>query len=142
MEQKTKVYIASDHAGYVSKSNLIKYLESEFNVIDLGTNSTESVDYNDFARKLAMSLQNDFGILICKTGVGMSIAINRYVNVRGALCKDRETAILSREHNNANVLILSSDNEFSKEITVAFLTAEFSFADRHVRRVKKLSDIC
>ena len=108
-----KIYIASDHAGFEMKSKLCDYFKT---LIDLGTNSNERVDYPDFAYKLTskVSKNNDsFGILICGTGVGMSIAANREKGIRAGLVNSTEIARLIRQHNDANVLVLPG--RFMKE---------------------------
>ena len=135
-----KVYIASDHAGYEMKSKLCDYFET---LIDLGTNSNESVDYPDFAYKLTtkVSQNNDsFGILICGTGVGMSIAANREKGIRAGLVNNAEIAGLIRQHNNANVLVLPGrfmQDEEAKKCIKIFLETEFE-AGRHQQRIDKL----
>src|SRR5690554_1641859 len=113
-----KVGIASDHRGIVIKDNLLKDLESKgYNVIDYGSNLTESVDYPDYAFLLAkkvVSGEVDTGILICGTGVGMAIAANKVRGARCAKVDNLEEASLSRTHNNANMISLSSYMEISK----------------------------
>ena len=106
MVKVSNLFIASDHAGYELKSFLLDQLR-EYNVIDLGTDSSDSVDYPDFANALSVSIKSfeDFGILICGTGIGISIAANRHSHIRAALCEDVERAKLAREHNNANVIV-------------------------------------
>ena len=105
-----KILIASDHAGFFLKNKLIKYFKKKFEFIDFGTHSEESVDYPDFAHKLAneISTKNLSGVLICGSGVGMSMVANRYKNVRAALCFNENMAKLSRQHNDANILVLGS----------------------------------
>lgn len=141
------VILASDHAGYVLKEKVKDYLtKCGINYIDLGTNSEESVDYPIFANKMAETLKDDakdFGILICGSGIGMSIAINRHKHIRGALCCDVNTATLARQHNNANVLILAGRNKKTnlryKKMIDAFLNTNFE-GGRHQRRVDMLSN--
>ena len=105
-----RLLIASDHAGFVLKNKLIKYFKNKFEFTDFGTNSEESVDYPDFAHKLAneISTKNLSGVLIGGSGVGMSMVANRYNNVRAALCFNENMAKLSRQHNDANILVLGS----------------------------------
>ncbi|MBR1734294.1 MAG: ribose 5-phosphate isomerase B, partial [Alphaproteobacteria bacterium] len=109
-----KIFIASDHAGFELKQILIKKInESENKVVDLGTSSLESCDYPIFARKLVEKLlannpEYNRGVLICGTGIGMSIAANRNSGIRAALCFNEEMAEMSRRHNNANVLVLGA----------------------------------
>ena len=135
-----KIYIASDHAGYEMKSKLCDYFQT---LIDLGTNSNERVDYPDFAYKLTSEvLQNNgsFGILICGTGVGMSIAANREKGIRAGLANSAEIARLIRQHNDANVLVLPGrfmKEEEAKKCIKVFLDTEFE-AGRHKQRIEKL----
>jgi ribose 5-phosphate isomerase B len=134
---KNKVFIASDHCGYKLKQSLL----DKYNLIDLGTYSSNiSVDYNDFAEELVKNIvaKDNMGILICKTGIGMSIAANRHSGIRAALCSNVETAELSRLHNNANVLVLSGEIDMPFEIVETFLNTPFSQEERHIRRIKKL----
>lgn len=141
-----KVYIASDHAGFKAKEELKKFLQdekSEIWVEDLGTNSEDSVDYPDYAKKLAQKVvkeKNSFGILICGTGIGMSIAANKVKGIRAALCHNEFTAKMSRNHNDANVLCMGArilGIEEMKKIANAFLNERFEFG-RHENRVKKV----
>jgi ribose 5-phosphate isomerase B len=141
--KELKIGIASDHAGYELKQKIIDHIkELNLPVIDYGTNSVESVDYPDFAKKLAIGIElNDinYGVLICGSGIGMSMSANRSRFVRAALCHNIETAKLSREHNNANVLVLGArftSFEDSKNIMNAFLTTEFQ-GGRHFQRINK-----
>ena len=137
---KNKIYIASDHAGFEMKSKLLDYFPT---LIDLGTNSIESVDYPDFAHKLTDEvLKNDksLGILICGTGVGMSMAANRANGIRAGLVSSAEIARLIRQHNDANVLVLPGrfmDNEEAKICVKNFLETEFE-AGRHQARIDKI----
>ena len=111
MPQET-VAIGADHAGYELKAALSAVLkELGFLVLDLGTNGPDSVDYPDFANAVSEALTSgaaQYGVLVCGSGIGMSIAANRHGGVRAALCHDNETAQLAREHNDANVLVLGS----------------------------------
>ncbi len=142
-----KIAIASDHGGFPLKEIIKKYLdELGHECEDFGTMNEESVDYPDYASKVAKAVsENKFnkGILICGTGIGMSIVANKFPSVRAALCYDTETARLSREHNDANVLALggrTTDSKLAKEIVHVWLTTEFS-GERHLRRVNKIKDI-
>ena len=106
-----KILIASDHAGFQLKEDLKKYFKNEYEFYDFGTDSIDSVDYPDFAHNLSQKIsdnKNSFGLLICGSGIGMSMVANRYKDVRAALCLNEKMAKLSREHNNANVLVLGS----------------------------------
>ena len=135
-----KLYIASDHAGFALKSKLCDFFKS---LVDLGTNSEESVDYPDFAHKLTNEVlkdNNNLGILICGTGVGMSMAANRVKGIRAGLVSNNEIARLIRQHNNANVLVLPG--RFMDEVEAincvkAFLETKFE-AGRHKQRIDKI----
>ena len=137
------IYIASDHAGYNLKETIITdYLDKEgFNYKDLGTNSIESVDYPKFAKKLCKKINSSsMGILICGSGIGVSISANRHHHIRASLCHDVETAIVTRKHNNSNVICLKG-RPFVKKNIFAMLDAYFSteFEEgRHKRRVRLL----
>ena len=138
------IAIASDHGGFELKTLLVPYLhELGFEVIDLGTNSTKSVDYPDYATKMSewiLANPTQKGILICGSGIGISIAANRYSHIRGALCHDGLTARLSRQHNDANVLCLGAriiGVETAKNCVYEFLNTEFE-GGRHAARVRKL----
>ena len=135
-----KLYIASDHAGFALKSKLCNRFES---LVDLGTNSEESVDYPDFAHKLTNEVLKDagnLGILICGTGVGMSMAANRVKGIRAGLVSNNEIARLIRQHNNANVLVLPGrfmDEEEAIKSVKTFIETEFE-AGRHQARIDKI----
>ncbi|MBI1244140.1 MAG: ribose 5-phosphate isomerase B [Alphaproteobacteria bacterium] len=138
------VALAADHGGVELKALLVKDLTAAgIPVVDLGTNSTDSVDYPDFADRLATALKDGRatrGILICGTGIGISIAANRHRHVRAALCHDETTARLSRQHNDANVLALGArviGPEVARACLKVFLSTEFD-GGRHVPRVAKL----
>ena len=140
------IYIACDHGGYTTKLKILASFEKyNLEYKDLGTNTTDSVDYPDYAEKLAKALEKDenaVGILICTTGIGMSIAINRFSFLRGALCRNKKDAKTSRAHNNANVLVLGACTSAGKckKIINTFLTTEFE-GGRHEKRVKKLGKL-
>ena len=135
-----KIAIANDHNGVNIKTMLKKYLEElGYEVLDFGSNTSESVDYPNYSFKVGKSVANkesDLGILICGTGIGMSIACNKVKGVRCAKVYNLEEAILSKQHNNANVIALSSNLSESdlKEITKAFIETNFSNEERHIRR--------
>lgn len=137
------IAIACDHGGYDLKEE-IKSRFSSYSWVDLGTDSTESVDYPDFGQKLAEAIaagEADFGIAICGTGIGISIAANRNPAVRCGLCTDTTMARLTRQHNDANVLALGAritGVESAMDIVETFLNTEFE-GGRHQRRVEKLS---
>lgn len=140
------IAIASDHAGFERKQQVCLWLKKNgYEFIDLGTNSTQSVDYPLFAQAVADKVKSgecDKGILICGSGIGMSIKVNRNKGVRGALCTSKRMATLSRQHNNANVLCMPA-RKFcffkAKSVLKAFLTTEFS-GGRHEKRVAMLDD--
>ena len=137
------VLIASDHAGFLLKEKVIQTLKKEkLKINDLGTQSSDqSVDYPLFAEKLCKKINSkNIGILICGTGIGMSIAANRYKNIRAALVSSVKTAVLSREHNNANILCIGSRFTSPKvaiKYILSFLATKFA-GGRHLRRVKLL----
>jgi ribose 5-phosphate isomerase B len=140
------VAIAADHAGFVLKSPLKKELARlGRKVIDLGTMNEDSVDYPDFAERIAEAITHghaDRGVLMCGTGIGMSIAANRNPAVRAALCLTPEMARLARAHNDANVLVMGGrlmKPGVAKECLRAFLETPFEGGGRHERRVAKLS---
>lgn len=138
------IAIASDHRGYELKSKIINYLkEKGYTINDYGTDSNESTDYPIYAFKVGESIRdnvNDLGILICGTGIGMSIACNKVRNVRCAKVNNVEEATLTKQHNNANVIALSENVENVFEIIDAFLNAEFSNEEKHIRRVEMISN--
>jgi len=138
------IAIASDHRGYELKSKIINYLkEKGYTINDYGTDSDESTDYPIYAFKVGESIRdnvNDLGILICGTGIGMSIACNKVRNVRCAKVNNVEEATLTKQHNNANVIALSENVENVFEIIDAFLNAEFSNEEKHIRRVEMISN--
>jgi len=141
-----RLAIGSDHAGYELKEELKKFLCSQYETIDVGTNSTESVDYPDYAKKvceLILRKEADLGILICGTGIGMSIVANKFKGIYAALCYDKNTASLARRHNNANVLCIggrTTKKEDALEIVKTFLDGNFE-GERHERRVNKIKEI-
>lgn len=142
-----KLGIGSDHGGFELKEHIKEYLEEEnIDYIDYGTNSNESVDYPDYARRVGeavMAGQADRGIVICGTGIGISIAANKVKGIRCALCGDTYSARMSMEHNNANVLALGGrvlGRDLAKEIVSVWIKSEFE-GGRHARRVDKISEI-
>ena len=142
-----KISIACDHGGYDLKESLKKWLnENNYEVIDYGTNSKDSCDYPDFGRLAAEAVRDklvDKGIVICTTGIGMSIVANKVKGIRCALVSNTEGASLTRRHNDSNVLALGAkftDDALAKEITKIWLETEFE-GGRHQRRVDKIMDI-
>ena len=139
MKNKT-VYIASDHAGFKLKSQLLKKFPK---ITDLGTKSDESVDYPDFAHKLTKEVlknKRNIGILICGTGVGMSIAANRKKGIRAGVVNSAKIARLIRKHNDANVLVLPGrfiNTSEAKKSVQAFLSTKFE-SGRHKKRINKI----
>ena len=137
-----KVFLASDHAGFELKNELKEAIKGfGYEVVDLGTNDKNSVDYPDYAHLLASKLEpNCYGVLVCGTGIGISIAANRHENVRCALCHDEFTARLAREHNDANVIAFGA-RVIGAGVAISaletFLKTEFE-GGRHERRVKKI----
>ena len=136
------IFIASDHAGFDLKKQILNSIKA--NLIDLGVDSKNSVDYPDYAKKLVSkinSTKNSKGILICGSGIGMSIAANRDKNIRAGLAFKSEIAKLMREHNDANVLILPGrfmDIQDALKCIRNFLTSNFE-GNRHQNRINKLS---
>ena len=140
-----KVAVGSDHAGFELKQKVKEYLaESGVEVADLGTVSTDRVDYPDLAEKVAVEVRDgkaDRGILMCGTGIGVCIAANKVRGIRAALVSDPEIARLSREHNNANVLCLPGrfmDPAAARGVVKVWLETPFA-GGRHQRRVEKIS---
>lgn len=139
------IAIAADHAGFDLKEKLVAELQGAgYKVSDLGTHdSTTSVDYPDFGSAVAEAVasgKSDKGVVVCGTGIGISIAANRHAGIRAALCHDETSARLCREHNDANVLALGArliGEVVAKDCLHTFLTTEFA-GDRHTRRVAKL----
>ena len=137
------IYIASDHAGFKLKSLIIKeYLsKKKFNFFDLGTNSDKSVDYPKFAKTLCKKInKSSMGILICGSGIGVSISANRHKHIRASLCHDVQTAKMTRKHNDSNVICLKG-RSFVKKNIFAMLNAYFKTEfdkGRHLRRISQL----
>jgi ribose 5-phosphate isomerase B len=138
-----KIFIASDHAAFIQKQALIRDLRREHELIDLGPESETSVNYPDYAKNLVDQMRSNsgsVGILLCGSGIGMSMAANRFKGIRAALCRNPEDAKLAREHNNANVLCLGgriSPFEDILKITHQFLSTQFE-GGRHQTRIDKL----
>lgn len=142
-----KIAIGSDHGGYELKGKLVKYMEDlGYEVVDHGTYSNDSVDYPDYGEKVAKSVvdgNEDLGVVICGTGIGISIAANKVKGARAALCGDTFSATMARQHNNANVIALGArvtGDELAKAILKAFLDSSFE-GGRHARRVEKIMAI-
>ena len=141
---KYKIAIASDHAGFFLKKELLEYLiQSNYQVMDLGTFNEESVDYPEFGHKAASVIQDgsaDFGIICCGTGIGIGIVANKHQGVRAAVCHNVLTARFSRAHNDANILALGSrviDINVAKDCLKVFLSTPFE-GGRHERRIEQI----
>lgn len=139
-----KFFIATDHAGVAIKPNIIEMLEKRgHEVIDLGPENNERVDYPDYAHKLCLNIMttpNTQGILICGSGIGMSLAANKNIGIRAALCHDAYTASMARAHNDANVLCFGErivGLGVAESIIDAWCDASFE-GGRHAQRVKKI----
>lgn len=140
-----KIFLASDHAAFNEKNALLDYLKANHEVIDLGTNSPESTNYPEWAQKLVEKVleEKTLGILLCGSGIGVSMVANRFKGIRAALCRDVEDAKMSRLHNNANVLCLSGRRtsiEDLKKITDVFLSTEFE-GGRHQTRIDQFNNL-
>lgn len=139
-----KIAFASDHAGFSLKEQMKEYVKSKgYDVKDFGTFSEESCDYPDFAHPAAIAVENgecSFGIGMCGSGEGMQITLNKHQGIRAGLCWIPEVARLTRQHNNANFLVLPArfiSEDLAKEIVEAYLSSEFE-GGRHERRVEKI----
>jgi ribose 5-phosphate isomerase B len=145
---KRKIYIGADSAGYALKEEFRTYLvENGYEVIDCGPDSDASCHYPIFAAKVCEAVQAEldtsFGILICGTGIGMSMCANKHRGIRAALCSDTYSAKMTRIHNNANVLCLGArviGSCLAKDILDSFLSAEFEDGGRHALRVDMMMD--
>ena len=139
-----KIAIGSDHCGVELKSAIIKALSADFTLIDKGAENRNSCDYCDYAIEVAKSVASaevEFGVLICKSGIGMSMAANRFQNVRAALCSTTEAVTLTRQHNGANVLCLGAESvsaEYAIEMIKTFVATPVDNSERHQRRRWKL----
>lgn len=143
-----RITIASDHAGFELKQVLADFLRQQgHQVTDIGTHSTEPVDYPDFAEALAMKVlrgESERGILICGSGVGASVAANKIPGIRAGLCHDAYSAHQGVEHDDMNVLVLGArviGPELAKDLCLDFLKAQFSGEERHRRRLNKILSI-
>tara|TARA_Y100000590_G_C15520680_1_gene939282 strand:+ start:411 stop:860 length:450 start_codon:yes stop_codon:yes gene_type:complete len=142
--ESKEVLLASDHAGFKLKQAIKNFLFKRGIIVrDLGTKNTSSVDYPVYAHILSKKInknKNQFGILVCGSGVGMSITANKYKNVRAALCHNIKSAKLSRQHNNANIIALGSrliNKKIALKCISVFLKTPFE-RGRHLRRIKKI----
>lgn len=140
-----KIFIASDHAAFNEKNSLCDHLRKNHEVVDLGTHSPESTNYPDWVKVLVENVRKEhtYGILLCGSGIGVSMAANRYRDIRAALCRDEDDAKMCRLHNNANVLCLSgrkTPQELINKISDVFLTTPFE-GGRHEMRVNLFNDL-
>lgn len=142
-----KIALGSDHGGFKLKNEIISYLkENGYEIKDFGTYTTESCDYPEYAEKVAEVVANkefDFGILVCGTGIGISMSANKVPGIRAALCSDTFSAHATREHNNANILALGErvvGPGLAIDIVKTFLNSEFE-GGRHQKRIDKISEI-
>lgn len=142
-----KIAIGADHAGFVHKAPIKQRLEDKgFEVIDVGTDSEDSTDYPIYAFNVAKKVQRgevDYGVLICGTGIGMSMAANKVKNVRAAACQTELVAKTTREHNHANVICFGGRTNTTEEVlhfTDLFFDSVESKEKRHVRRVKRITE--
>ena len=140
-----RIVIGADHRGYVLKDEIVAALKRDgHEVLDVGTNSADSVDYPDYARAVGAAIVDgraERGIIVCGSGVGASIAANKVRGVRAAMCHDTYSARQGVEHDDMNVLCLGArviGDELARELTRAFLAARFSGEERHQRRVAKV----
>ncbi len=140
-----RISIGSDHGGFNLKEQVVKYLETKYDVVDYGCQNLDSCDYPVYAKKVASDVSNkqsDFGVLICTTGIGMSITANKFKNVRAALVTNIESAHLTRMHNNSNVICLGAKfTTYDEAISYieAFLNEKFE-GGRHERRVNQIEE--
>ena len=144
MVTNVKIAVGSDHAGFELKQNIIEHLsERNMNYVDFGTSCLDSVDYPDYAKKVAEEVNSNdliMGILVCGSGQGMAMTANRFKNVRAAICHNSDVAKVTRQHNDANVLCLGSRfiniSEAIKCVDV-FLSTDFE-GERHLKRINKI----
>ena len=143
-----KVGISNDHSAVDLKNSVLKHLQEKgYDVINYGTDTTESYDYPLAGSVLAKAIQNkevDLGIAICGTGVGISIACNKHKGIRACCCSEATSARLTREHNDANIICFGArviSNELANDIVDTFLTTPFSNGERHKRRIAQIHEI-
>lgn len=143
-----KIAMACDHGAFTYKEEIKEMLINEgYEVVDCGCHSEASVDYPDLAEACAKKVaakEVDFGIVMCGTGIGISIAANKVKGIRCGLCTNTTMARLTREHNNANMLAMGQRTtgiEVAKDIVHTFLTTDFSEGERHIKRIEKISNL-
>ena len=137
---------ASDHRGYKLKNELMKFFEGEYGLLDVGTYSEESCDYPDYAKALCKKVLDkevDFGVAICGSGIGISIACNKVKGIRCAKVDSVEDAVATRNDNDANIVAFGEKMEFAKavEIIETFVNTPFSDLEKHNRRINKIKEI-
>ena len=144
MVTNVKIAIGSDHAGFELKQIIVEYLSSRnVDFVDCGTKNLDSVDYPDFAKRVADEVSNKdlvMGILVCGSGQGMAMTANRYKNVRAAICHNSDVAKITREHNDANILCLGSrfiEKTEALKCVEVFLSTDFE-GERHIKRINKI----
>jgi ribose 5-phosphate isomerase B len=143
-DQKIKIAIGADHAGFNYKEMLKSFLAEQYELKDFGTYSKDSVDYPDFAHPVASAVESgefEFGILVCGSANGVAITANKHQGIRAAICWDTELALLARQHNNANVICIPErfvSEHIAQEMATTFLTTKFE-GGRHANRVDKIS---
>lgn len=141
-----KIAIGSDHAGFELKEKLAKHLAEKYDLVDVGTTSADkSVDYPDFAKKVSDEVlhdESDFGIIICGTGIGVSIAANKIEGIRAALVYDENTARLAKEHNNANVITFGGrTHNYDEAVNMVDAYINAHFEERHQKRIDKITKL-
>lgn len=142
-----KIIIGSDHAGYPMKERIKKELGDQYEFVDLGTNSEASVDYPIYAEKVAQQVSvtpGAQGVLVCGSGIGVSITANKVNGIRAALAYSKSAAALARQHNNANIIATAGREETMDdpvEIVKTFLETDFSGEERHVQRVNQIMEV-
>lgn len=141
-----RIAVGADHAGFELKEKLVAFVRAAgHEAIDLGTHSTASVDYPDYAKAVGLALRQgraDRGLLLCGSGVGASVAINKIPGIRAAVCHDSYSAHQGVEHDDMNVLVLGAriiGEELAKELVRNFLGASFTKEERHLRRLEKVN---
>ena len=140
-----KLFIASDHAAFEQKEYLKNYLSKRFEIVDLGTDSPDSVHYPEFGKKIAQAVleSGGRGIAMCGSGIGISIQVNRFKGIRGGLCNDVNDAKMTKLHNNANIICLAGrkhSNELLEEMVDTWLETEFE-GGRHQTRIDMLDQL-
>jgi ribose 5-phosphate isomerase B len=148
MNNMKRIAIASDHGGFELKNSIIDYLKEKLYIYkDFGSFDTKPVDYPDYALKVGKAIVSDeyqLGILICGTGIGMSLAANKMKGIRAALCHDTFSARMAKEHNKSNILTMGGRviaQGLAREIVKVWLISEFSQETRHIVRLQKVEDL-